>query len=76
MKKKFGIKIITLFLCVLTLSSAQVFATNTPQSEQAIIKKHQETTAKIKELRFLENRETNKLYTNQKKLETASKDLD
>ncbi len=76
MKKKFGIKIITLFLCVLTLSSAQVFATNTPQSEQAIIKKHQETTAKIKELRFLENRETNKLYTNQKKLETASKDLE
>ena len=65
MKNKFGIRIITLFLCVLTILSAPAFCENTPQQEQAIIRKHQETTAKIKELKFLENRETNKLYKNQ-----------
>lgn len=51
------------------LSSSAVFASND------IATKQKETREKINRLRFLENLETNKLYKNQQKLESATNDL-
>ena len=74
MKKLFGIKsIVSLLICALFFCSAGVsYAVN----EQQIIKKHKETKAKIIQLKLLERKETNKLYKNQQKLETTTKDLE
>lgn len=49
------------------------FATNTQAHH--IEAKHRETKAKIRRLKLLENMETNKLYKNQQRLETTTKDL-
>ena len=71
-KKSVGIKIISLILIlVITGSNYSVHATSYNQ----IIKKHKETKAKIRNLKFLESRETNKLYKNQLKLEKTQKNL-
>lgn len=51
------------------LSNSAVFASNDIATRQ------KETREKINRLRFLENLETNKLYKNQQKLETATNDL-
>ena len=81
MKKLFGIKNVLTFVMagLLVVSSffvAPVQPVFAEQNEQAIIRKHQETQAKIRQLRMLENNETNKLYRNQQKLENTTKDLE
>lgn len=70
--KKSGLKIISLFL-FLTITGAvcNVHAASYNQ----VVKKHKETKAKIRTLKFLESRETNKLYKNQLKLEKTQKSL-
>lgn len=80
MKKTFGIKNFIIFTLLsllffngLSTCSNYAFAEN---NDAAIIKKHQETQNKIRQLRLLENKETNKLYKNQQKLESTTKDLE
>ena len=70
--KKSGLKIISLFL-FLTITGAvcNVHAASYNQ----VVKKHKETKAKIRTLKFLESRATNKLYKNQLKLEKTQKNL-
>lgn len=77
MKKRFGIrKFIVLFLSVVFLAMTPFCAVSTANATTNIEKKHRETKAKIKQLKLLEHKETNKLYRNQQKLETTSKDLE
>lgn len=77
MKKLLGIKTFTIFTIIaLLFSGAKVSTAYATQQEQAIVKKHHETKEKIKRLKLLEHRETNKLYRNQQKLETTTKDLE
>lgn len=77
MKKLFGIKqyltfillyaiLITSCMCTMGLSAG---------ATSNIERKHSETKAKIQRLKILESKETNKLYRNQQKLETTTKDL-
>ncbi len=72
--KKFIVFIISLVVLMSTLSFAGVALAE--DSDQAILRKHQETQNKIKQLKMLENKETNKLFKNQQKLETTTKDLE
>ena len=44
--------------------------------DATILRKHQETQNKIRQLKVLERKETNKLFKNQQKLETTAKDLE
>jgi len=81
MKKLFGIKLYLtiVFLWAISFGAgiigtpASVYAAPNPHT---IEKKHRETKAKIQQLKFLEHKETNKLYRNQQKLETTAKDLE
>lgn len=79
MKRLSGIKSLITFILSLFIILTTGFCaglTFAEESEQAIIRKHQETQNKIRQLKFLENKETNKLYRNQQKLETTTKDLE
>ncbi|OLA93824.1 MAG: hypothetical protein BHW64_05955 [Candidatus Melainabacteria bacterium LEY3_CP_29_8] len=71
-KKNVGIKIICLLL-FLIITGLQFSANATSYNQ--VVKKHKETKAKIRTLKFLESRETNKLYKNQLKLEKTQKNL-
>ena len=76
MKKLLGIKkLIILFLVTFIFYCVSGFAM-AENNEEAIIRKHQETKNKIYQLKILENKETSKLYKNQQKLETTTKDLE
>ena len=60
-------------ICALLFACTNIsYAAN----EQQILERHRATKAKILQLRILEHKETNKLYKNQQKLETATKDLE
>ena len=82
MNRLFGIKNFIVFLLTISLFGGGVFSCSefgtafAEQNEQAIIRKHQETRAKIQQLKILENKEANKLYRNQQKLESTTKDLE
>lgn len=77
MKKIISIKkLLIMVFGALILFNAGNCRAETPQQAHTIVKKHKEAKAKILELKFLERKETNKLYRNQQKLETASKDLE
>ncbi len=70
-------KILIFFFAAFVLIGAPgSYASNVSQQQRNIDAKHRATKAKIHHLRFLENLETNKLYKNQQKLETTSKDLE
>lgn len=80
MKKLFGIKRL-IFLSITAFCMFVIaFATFNPvfaeTNDAAIIRKHQETQNKIRQLKVLEKKETNKLFKNQQKLETTAKDLE
>ncbi len=70
--KSNGIKIISLLLFIVYTGFS--FGANATSYNQ-VVKKHKETKAKIRTLKFLESRETNKLYKNQLKLEKTQKNL-
>lgn len=77
MKKLFGIKQYLTFvlLCAILITSCMSTVGFSAYATNNIERKHRETKAKIQRLKFLENKETNKLYRNQQKLETTTKDL-
>lgn len=81
MKKLLGIKkFLVLLFTTLVLSCVVSFVATIPSyaetSDEAILRKHQETQNKIRQLKFLENKEASKLYKNQQKLESTTKDLE
>ncbi len=80
MKALSGIKKHIIFtfslLLLLTTSTSVCHTAFAEDSDQAIIRKHQETQNKIRQLKLLENKEASKLYRNQQKLETTTKDLE
>ena len=80
MKALSGIKKLIIFtfslLLLLTTSTSVCNSALAEDSDQAIIRKHQETQNKIRQLKLLENKEASKLYRNQQKLETTTKDLE
>lgn len=77
MKKLFGIKLYLTFVLLGVFIAESVFSpVFSSPNQNNIEKRHRETKAKIQQLKFLENKETNKLYRNQQKLETTAKDLE
>lgn len=80
MKKLLGIKKFIVFVISLVILMSTSFCAGNyalaENNDLAIIRKHQETQNKIKQLKILENKETNKLFRNQQKLETTTKDLE
>lgn len=76
MKKLLGIKNLIVMLVVTLVFCCVAGVAFAEDNDQAIIRKHQETKNKIYQLKLLENKETNKLYKNQQKLETTTKDLE
>ncbi len=77
MKKLFGIKqyLTFILLCAILLASCVSTVGLSACATNNVERKHRETKAKIQRLKFLENKEANKLYRNQQKLETTTKDL-
>ena len=81
MKKLLGIKkFLVLLFTTLVLSCVVSFVATIPSyaetSDETILRKHQETQNKIRQLKLLENKEASKLYKNQQKLESTTKDLE
>ena len=76
MRRLIGIKKFIIFLFVTFLFFGVTNVVFAESNDEAIIRKHQETKNKIYQLKLLENKESNKLYKNQQKLENTTKDLE
>ncbi len=76
MRRLIGIKKFIIFLLVTFLFFGVTNVVLAESNDEAIIRKHQETKNKIYQLKLLENKESNKLYKNQQKLENTTKDLE